>query len=549
MSESSTSDPLSQYQSSKDETRLFNKKTYQDLDLDEIVSISSGGAVYWVVDENDELKAYHKDNLEDPLVWSAQAGSQEAFMSCPIREVLYCGTRGPGKTDALLMDYLQHVGQGWGEEWRGIIFRESFPDLKDLINKAKKWIPKVFPTAVYNKQEKTWTFAEGETLIFGFMSSEEDYSKYHGHAYPFIGWEELTNWKSHDLFKLMISTNRSSKKGIPLKIRATCNPSGPGHNWVKARYGLPTPPSRYYTDIVKTSKIDPKTGELVHEHDRIAIHGTIHENLILLHAQPDYIETIRASCKDKNTELAWIYGSWNITSGGMFDDVWDDKIHVLPFTPDMIPPGWKIDRSYDHGQSRPFSVGFWAQSNGEPVTLPDGRLVGYIRGDIIRFEEWYGWNGTPNEGERMTAEDIAIGIRERQRDMGLDGRVRPGVADSSIFDQWEPGKSVAGDMRRKGVKWLPADKGPGSRKQGWNQVRTLLTNAKPKMGIDGNAYRELPGLFIAEACVQFIRTFPVLSRDKKDPDDVDSDTEDHIADEVRYRCRAKQAKRAGMRKG
>ena len=529
--------------------RQFLAANDNNIRPEQVVSISAGGEVYWMEDKNEELRAFSKHDLKEPLIWSAQAGSQEAYLGTRIREVLYCGTRGPGKTDALLMDYLQHVGEGWGEEWVGIIFRQSFPDLKDLIKKAKKWIPKLFPTAVYNKMEKTWTFEDGETLIFGFMSSEEDYEKYHGHAYPFIGWEELTNWKSHDLFKLMISTNRSSKKGIPLKIRATCNPSGPGHNWVKARYGLPTPPSCYWTDVVKTEKWDKKEGKMVREHDRMAIHGTIHENLILLHAQPDYIETIRAACKDKNTELAWIYGSWNITAGGLLDDVWDEDVHVIPFTYHMLPRGWKLDRSYDHGQSAPFSVGFWAQSNGEPVKLPDGRLVGHVRGDLIRFNEWYGWNGTPDEGVRMAAEDIAIGIRERQRDMGLDSRIRPGVADSSIFDVWEKNKSVAGDMLKKGVKWLPADKGPGSRKQGWEQLRTLLKNSKPKKMDDGNWIREEPGLFIAECCAQFIRTVPVLSRSKKDLDDADTDTEDHIADEVRYRCRAKAAKRAGMRKG
>jgi hypothetical protein len=37
------------------------------------------------------------------VVWAAQPGSQAAFLDCPTTEVLYEGTRGPGKTDALLM--------------------------------------------------------------------------------------------------------------------------------------------------------------------------------------------------------------------------------------------------------------------------------------------------------------------------------------------------------------------------------------------------------------------------------------------------------------
>lgn len=491
--------------------------------------------IIWKVDEDDNLRAYHRSNLNKPVIWAPQPGSQAAFLSCPIPEVLYAGTRGPGKTDALIMDFAQHVGQGLNEDWRGILFRRTFPELKDVIAKANKWFPQIFPTAKYNKADHTWTFQDGEQLIFGFMEKEDDYWKYHGHAYPWIGWEELTNWPTDELFKRMFSTNRSSNKKVPRKIRATCNPHGVGHNWVKLRYGLPVLPGTVRTAVKKTPG----------QPDRVAIHGTVHENKILLHSNPDYITILRASCSSPAEEAAWIDGSWDITSGGMFDDLWDRNIHILQgITPQMIPARWYMDRSYDHGQSKPFSVGWWAQSNGEPLTLPSGRVVGQVRGDLIRIEEWYGWDGTPDKGLRMTASEIAIGIRERQREMGIDGRVRPGVADGSIFDQWEPGKSIQGDMRKKGVKWLRADKGPGTRIQGWQQCRELLKNAKP---IDG--HRENPGLFVSDLCTQFLRTFPVLSRDKKDPEDVDTQIEDHIADEVRYRCRAKQAKRTRLMQG
>ena len=233
--------------------------------------------IIWKVDEEGNLRAYHKSNLNKPVIWAPQPGSQAAFLSCPLSEVLYAGTRGPGKTDALLMDFAQHVGQGLGEDWRGILFRRTFPELKDVIAKANKWFPQIFPTAKYNKADHTWTFKDGEQLIFGFMEKEDDYWKYHGHAYPWIGWEELTNWPTDELFKRMFSTNRSSNKKVPRKIRATCNPHGVGHNWVKLRYDLPVMPGQITTAIKRTPG----------EPDRVAIHGTVHENKILLHSNPD----------------------------------------------------------------------------------------------------------------------------------------------------------------------------------------------------------------------------------------------------------------------
>ena len=50
--------------------------------------------------------------------------------------------------------------------------------------------------------------------------------------------------------------------------------------------------------------------------------------------------------------------------------------------------------------------------------------------------------------------------------------------------------------------------------------------------------RENPGLFVFDTCTAFIETLPVLPRDEKDMDDVDTDAEDHVADEVRYFVRS-----------
>jgi hypothetical protein len=88
-------------------------------------------------------------------------------------------------------------------------------------------------------------------------------------------------------------------------------------------------------------------------------------------------------------------------------------------------------------------------------------------------------------------------------------------------------------MAALGVTWERADKAPGSRRQGWQQVRELLRGAVP----DATGRRERPGLFVSASCAQFLRTVPTLPRDERNPDDVDTNAEDHIADELRYRVR------------
>ena len=159
-----------------------------------------------------------------PIIWQPQPGSQRLFLSCPVFEVLYAGTRGPGKTDALLMDFLQHVGVGYGAEWKGILFRAQQKDLHDVIGKSQKWFPRIQPGARFKQSALAWRFPEGERLLFRHLRTPGDYQAYHGHAYPWIGFEELTQWPDDIVYKLMMSCCRSTIKDMPRKFRATTNP-------------------------------------------------------------------------------------------------------------------------------------------------------------------------------------------------------------------------------------------------------------------------------------------------------------------------------------
>lgn len=462
-----------------------------------------------------------------PVIWTPQPGSQRQFLNCPIYEVLFEGERGPGKTDALIMDFLQHVDKGWGREWRGILFRQTFAQLSDVVNKTLKWFPQIYPDASYNRSDHTWTFAGGEQLLLRYMQRPEDYWNYHGHAYPWIAWEELTNWSTDECYVRMMSCCRSTVPGLPRRYRSTTNPYGVGHTWVKHRFRLPGMRWKVIRDSYREGKLEPP---------RVAIPGYLRENRLLQEADPDYYNRLVASARNKSELKAWIEGSWDIVAGGMFDDTWNQKFHVLPAFPyTEIPRGWRVDRSFDWGSSAPFSVGWWAESNGEPIEW-EGYKIGKVRGDLIRINEWYGSTGKPNEGVRMLATDIADGIVDREEDMGLQGLVKPGPADTSIFDE-ENGVSIAKDMQRQGVRWEKADKGKGSRKQGWEAIRKLMKNALPN--IDGTP-RENPGMYVTDRCQHFIRTIPVLPRSDKDLDDVDSSAEDHIGDETRYRVRHKR---------
>lgn len=497
---------------------------------------------------------------EEPhVVWSPLPGSQTLAIGCPADIILFHGTRGPGKTDWQLMKFRQGVGQGYGRFWRGIIFDREYKNLDDLISKSMRWFPEFDDGArfISSKSDYKWVWPTGEELLFRAIKKEKDYWGYHGQEFPYIGWNELTKYPTGELFEMMMSCNRTSflpekypvtpdgtpwKPGsrqekillpdIHLQVTATCNPYGAGHNWVKKKFINKSPRGK----ILRTSinVFNPRTQQREDiVKTQVHIFGSYRENKYLT---PEYVAELE-TLTDKNKREAWLYGNWDIVAGGMFDDVWDSLHHVVkPFT---IPNSWRIERAFDWGSSAPFSVGWWAVSDGTDFQTADGTWRSSVRGDVYRIREWYGTSGKTNSGLMMLAKDITAGIIERQLNWSIHNRTHPGPADNSINDVVN-GNSIAADMAKSvrvkgsvysGVRWRASDKSSGSRKAGWEKLRKMLSQALPTK--EGGP-RERPGLFVFDCCTYFIDLFPSLPRDEKDPDDVDTESEDHIGDETRY---------------
>ncbi len=456
------------------------------------------------------------------VIWAPQPGSQTLFLTCPFFECLFEGTRGPGKTDALLMDFAQHVGQGFGRAWRGILFRRTYKQLSDVVAKTKKWFWQIFPDAKFNESDYVWKWPGGEELLLRYMDKPDDYWNYHGHEYPFIAWEELTNWGTLDCYEAMKSCCRSSHPGVPRKYRSTCNPWGRGHNAVKRYFVDPAPAGVPIVDAQGRK--------------RVRLFGSIFENKILLDADPGYLLNLQ-SITDENKKRAWLYGDWDITAGGALDDIWSRSVHAI--RPFRIPGSWYVDRSFDWGSAKPFSVGFWAESDGTEAVMADGTTRCWPRGTLFRVGEWYGCKeGEDNVGIRMNSMDIGRGIHQREQrlreTLGVNW-IAAGPADASIFDKADDDSiaakidaGYAAASSRPVEVFVPANKAPGTRKRGLELARTRLeaSLAKPM---------EAPGLFVFDTCSSWIRTVPVLPRDEGDPDDVDTEAEDHAYDDTRYR--------------
>lgn len=483
-------------------------------------------------------------HTEPRVVWKPLPGSQTLAMTCPCNFILFEGTRGPGKTDSQLMKFRRYVGLGYGRFWRGVIFDREYKNLDDLVSKSLRWFPEFFDGARFlsSRSDYKWVWPTGEELLFRQVKKAQDYYNYHGQEFPFIGWNELTKFPTPELFDAMMSCNRSSFRPedhpvfdehtqeqivlpeMPLMVFATTNPYGAGHNWVKTRFVDVAPPGKVVKIV--TNVFNPRTQQREDvTKTQVRLFGSYKENIYL---SPEYIAELEG-IKDKNKRKAWLWGDWDVVAGGAFDDVWDESVHVVPRF--KVPSGWRVDRSFDWGSTHPFAVDWWAEANGEYATLEDGTRFCPPRGSLILCHEWYGSEQPGmNVGLKLSAPDIAKGILKREKELSLGwvkGKIRPGPADSQIYQVREKDVETIGKkMEDLGVRWVPADKSPGSRINGLELARTMLENA-----IRG----EGPGLYFMDHCRSHISILPTLPRDDDRIDDVDTDAEDHCWDAVRYR--------------
>jgi len=422
-------------------------------------------------------------------VWAPLPGSQTLFLTCPIYEALLEGTRGGGKTDTLLMSFAQYVGRGFGEHWRGTLFRLTYPQLADVVAKSKRWFYQIFPGAKFNESDYVWKWPTGEMLYFRYGASEDDYWNYHGHEYPWLGFEELTNWRSLSFYEAMHSTCRSSFPGMPRMIRATCNPFGVGHGPVKQRFKIGEVAAG---QVIREEGMQP----------RVRIHSSIYENTHLLNNDPNYLLSLQ-SLSDPNRRRAWLEGDWDIHVGSFLESVWKPSEHVVE--PFAIPTNWKVWRSMDWGYARPYAIYWFALS-------PDG--VHYI------WRELYGHGDKDNTGTREDATMVADRIKaieEHDHRLGYEYRMNP--ADPSIFSKIGAERSIGQIFRDKGVKWVEAYNAPRSRVTGAQELIRLLSEGRLK---------------IFSSCKHWLRTVPQLPPDRINLEDVDTDAEDHAWDATRY---------------
>lgn len=447
------------------------------------------------------------------IAWEPQPGPQTELIRCPVFETFFGGARGGGKTDGVLGEFASHAA-AHGENAIGLMVRRERTQLIETIERSRTLYPKI--GAAFNEQDKMWRFPNGARLRFAYLERDSDADAYQGHSYTRVYPEEVGTFPSPRPIMKLMATLRSGA-GVPCRMIATGNPGGPGHQWVRARYIDPAPLG---WKIIEEPYKNPFSGKTVLR-ERVFIPSKITDNQYL---SDDYIANLQM-VGSETLVRAWLEGDWSIIDGAFFSEFSLQRHVIRPFE---IPAGWTRFRSMDWGSARPFSVGWYA--------ISDGMHPGIPRGALVKYREWYGMKeGSPNVGLKLVAEKVAEGIIERER--GETINFTHCVIDPSAFSE-DGGPSIAERMWRAGVKFRRADNkrvGKVGALGGWDQLRARLLGEEGDRLADGTILTR-PMIYFFSTCINTIRTLPALQHDEAKPEDVDTEGEDHAADETRYAC-------------
>ena len=420
---------------------------------------------------------------------------QIEFFKSEALHTMYGGARGGGKSWAgrrkavlLCMKY---------EKLKGLLLRRTYTELRN--NHILPLQAELNGYANWRDKDKAFVFPNGSRLSLGYCDNDNDKLQYQGAEYDFIIFEEATNFEE-DWITFISTALRTTRTDFRPRIYYTCNPGGVSHAYFKRLF------------------IDRKFKENENPDDYLFISATVHDNKVLMQANPDYIKQLEALPEAKRR--AHLYGDWNVFEGAFFSEFrTEEKPYREAFNthvcePFEIPETWNIYRSFDWGHSKPFSCDWWAVDY-------DGRafLILQLYGCA---QDSHGMP-LPDTGVKWNADKVFSEIARVEREhRWLKGKFISGVADPAIWAE-DGGEPIIASADRHHVYFSKADH---TRIPGWMQVRYRLAFDEESR----------PMVYFFSTCKHAIRTLPLLQYSETNPEDLNTKQEDHFADSFRYFC-------------
>jgi predicted phage terminase large subunit-like protein len=180
------------------------------------------------------LDWYRITVIENPWIPVAPFPRQQVFLSEYGEECLFGGAAGGGKSIGILAAALQGA---LVPGYSALLLRRTFQDLNQpraLIPLSHEWLQGT--KAKWDSRSFRWHLPGDVTLSFGYVDAATDVYRYQGAEYQFVGFDELTQFTEDQYLYLFSRLRKTQGMPIPLRMRATSNPGGVGHEWVRDRF-------------------------------------------------------------------------------------------------------------------------------------------------------------------------------------------------------------------------------------------------------------------------------------------------------------------------
>lgn len=285
---------------------------------------------------------------EQTVLWSPHPGPQTHFLANEAHECLYGGQVGGGKSDCLLFGSLRQIGNS---NYKALILRRTFPELRELMDRALAVFGAI--GGDWNEQAKRWKFASGAIIEFGYCETYRDVLQYQGKQFTYIAFDEIGQLAEERIWTYLMTRNRAAGPGLTLQMRASANPGGAGHYWLKRRF-------------IDTCKADGTPIETAFG-TRAFVRATIQDNPTLIANDPFYMERLKNL---PEIEYRWLaLGDWNAGGGLAFPELNEHERYLIPVQ--RVPDHWRIYGALDWGYSHPFAIGIFACDEDGNIILVD----------------------------------------------------------------------------------------------------------------------------------------------------------------------------------
>jgi len=437
------------------------------------------------------------------ILWRPHPGPQTEFLSRKEFEVAYGGAKGGGKTDGVLFGATKQIDH---PRYHAAIFRRTYAELQEIMDRAAIYFPPL--GARWNEQKKRWKFPSGARLSFFYCKDPGDENNHLGKEYQYLGFDQLEQFTEKQ-YTTLISCARASVPGLRVQVRATFNPGGEGHQFVKRRF---------YDLGPLTTFIDPTSGL-----SRVFVPARVWDNPAILKNDPGYVQRLLA-ISDPALRQAYLEGDMKVFSGQYFSE-WRDELHVVePSEQFRIPAHWGRSGGLDWGFSPHPGVLLIAAYD------PHGRP--WVYKELVYQEE------TPLSLADSIAEQLLTEDAERRL------LIR---ADTQMWEKdTRKGLSIAEEVNRRlhshhhlQVTLVQARK---DRINGWARVHQYLDPRRKRPDGEGRGpwlrfFRPNPAL-PGYGCPYAIQTIPAQIHDALRPGDLkkgrSEGATDHAADALRY---------------